>query len=302
MDKMSLLELEIDRPESHVAGLLSKLCPVVLYSGDSIRPKWRIGKRKLFQNLWVFIGSGKGVFSVGEKEFKVNKNDFVWVPPNTFNEMSGTSDEMRCIWCHLDLLYDSKRSKLFRVPDGVANLEPWKEYIQPPIGDPLIDSLGGLITLANPLHVKTLFQDLCKTHKIEPENSLKLAGIVYEILGEILNSHKRKDPIIGKMDRAVTLIREQLNHNLNVAALAKSVALSDSYFRTVFRKTQGAGPAAFHRELRIHEACNLMSHEGLNVSETAEALGFSGIQSFSRAFKDVMGISPKNYMKDVERR
>jgi AraC-like DNA-binding protein len=35
----------------------------------------------------------------------------------------------------------------------------------------------------------------------------------------------------------------------------------------------------------------------VNVSEIADALGFSNVHNFSRAFKSAMGVSPRAYKK-----
>lgn len=295
MMPLSLLELDVHRPGKQVARTLSRMCPVILYSGDSIRTTWHLGKRKIFNHLWVFIGSGEGVFSVGGDEFSVKANDFIWIPPDTIHEMSGTSARMHCIWCHIDLLYDDERSRLFRVPPGVCSLEPWSEFIQPAVDDERIDSLAGLVELANPLHVKMLFQELCRTHRLEPDRFLKLAGLALEIMDNILSSSLWKNPVDEKIAKAAMQIRGQLDRNLNVSELARDAGLSVSYLRLLFRKMHGTGPVAFHREARIREACNMMCHEGLNVSEVSNALGFSCVQSFSRAFKAVTGVSPKKY-------
>jgi AraC-like DNA-binding protein len=259
-----------------------------------VRPRWHIGERRIFNYLWVFIGSGEGLFKVGEKEFSVYENDFVWVPPDTLFEMRGISEKMHCIFAHVDLLYDSERSRLFRVPDGVRDLSPWKEFIHPPLGVECIDSLCGLVKLSNPLQVKILMEELCRTSKLRPEMSFKQAGLLLEIIQETLTSSRPVSPLDKKIEKATIYIRENLNSNLNVNALAKSIGLSASYFRSIFRKKYNMGPVAFHRHLRIKEACNLMLYEGLNVSETAEALGFANVHNFSRAFKDIMKISPSH--------
>lgn len=297
MNSLSLVELEYRKPDKEYLDILSKVRPVAVLCGDSVRSRWHVGERKIFNYLWVFIGSGEGVFKVGGKEFPVYENDFVWVPPDTLHEMRGVSEKMHCIFAHVDLLYDSERSRLFRVPSGVRDLSPWREFIHPPLGFECIDSLCGLVKLSNPLQVKMLMEELCRTNKLRPEMSLKQAGLLLEIIQETLNSSRPMTPLEKKIQKATIHIRENLKANLNVDALAKSIGLSASYFRAVFRKKYNMGPVAFHRCLRIREACNLMLYGGLNVSETAEALGFANVHNFSRAFKDVMRISPKHFTR-----
>lgn len=291
----ALAELEFSNPDEKTAKCLSRICPVVIHSGDSIRSRWHLGERKTFNYLWVFIGSGEGFFNVRGVEFAVKANDFIWIPPDTLHEMSGTSEKMHCIWAHIDLLFEPGRTHLFRVPAGIRDLAPWKEFIHPPFGDEAIDSLCGLINLSNPLQVKILLEELCRTYRLNPDMKLKLAGLILEILEEVIVTTRHKKNLDEKIAKTIVHIREHLNRNLNVGDLAKSIGLSISYFRKIFRTTYGIGPVAFHRKLRIREGCNLMINEGMNVSEAATALGFSSIHNFSRAFKEIMHISPKRF-------
>ena len=46
----------------------------------------------------------------------------------------------------------------------------------------------------------------------------------------------------------------------------------------------------------MRTAANMLCKEGFNVSETAEALNFSDIYTFSQLFKKEFGLSPKKYM------
>jgi AraC-like DNA-binding protein len=209
------------------------------------------------------------------------------------------SEKMHCIYAHVELLFSPERTRLFRIPGGVRDLSPWREFIHPAFGNKAIDSLCGVVKLANPLQVKMLFKELCKTHRLEPGRQFKLAGLVTEILDELLSSKRINNSLDRKIAEATVFIREHLSSNLDVKSLAKKFGLSSSYFRLLFRQTHRTAPVAFHRELRINEACNLMINEGLNVSETANSMGFSNIQNFSRAFKDVMRISPKKFCSGI---
>lgn len=46
----------------------------------------------------------------------------------------------------------------------------------------------------------------------------------------------------------------------------------------------------------MRTACNMLRNEELNVSETADALHFNDIYTFSQLFKKEVGLSPKKYM------
>ena len=61
--------------------------------------------------------------------------------------------------------------------------------------------------------------------------------------------------------------------------------ISDKYFREQFKKLYGSTPTQYLLGLRLSEAAKLISEGILDISEVAEAVGFSNIYYFSRMFK-----------------
>ena len=50
---------------------------------------------------------------------------------------------------------------------------------------------------------------------------------------------------------------------------------------------------------KIEEAKKLLREGEMSVSEIADILRYSGIHSFTRAFKNVTGFSPTAYIKSI---
>jgi len=292
-----LFELNIDRPSAQLAKCLSTLCPIVLHCGDVVRREWFDGERRLLNHFWFFIGSGKGTMKINGVEQEITANDLIWIPPDTLFEMRGTSPMMHCAYAHVDLLYSPSRSRLFHIPDGHSELGALRQWQEPPLGYEDIDSLCGLVKLKAPMHFKMLFQTLCHVYKTTPAATLKMAGIILEMLDEILSATAGGKPSDAKLEAAESHIRNHLNENLDVSALARQLGISPAHFRRIFTSVHGKGPVTFHRELRMQAACDMMLHEGYNVSETADFLGFSSIHSFSRTFSKTMNFPPKKYCK-----
>jgi AraC-like DNA-binding protein len=52
----------------------------------------------------------------------------------------------------------------------------------------------------------------------------------------------------------------------------------------------------------LKKAAQLLTIQGMNVTEVMYACGFSNAASFSTLFKKVYGMSPRDYMKEHEER
>jgi len=88
-----------------------------------------------------------------------------------------------------------------------------------------------------------------------------------------------------------------LETNTDLEALAQQLGVSYSRFRFAFKKQTGYAPRAFENIIKLNRARDLLLRERLSVSETANALGFSTVYYFSRAFKKQFSQSPQQWLK-----
>jgi len=56
------------------------------------------------------------------------------------------------------------------------------------------------------------------------------------------------------------------------------------------------------RNYRIQKACELLRNTDKKMYEIAFMVGYDNPQYFSSVFKNVMGISPKSYLREVQNR
>ncbi|MEI6168985.1 MAG: AraC family transcriptional regulator [bacterium] len=82
---------------------------------------------------------------------------------------------------------------------------------------------------------------------------------------------------------------------LSVTGVAKKIFTSTSYLRTCFQKVLGLKVVSYIRRARVFAACALLSRTDQNITNIAEACGFSSIYAFSRAFMQEIGQSPTHY-------
>ncbi len=83
----------------------------------------------------------------------------------------------------------------------------------------------------------------------------------------------------------------------DVEAISKSFNYSHDYLSKVFRKYTGISIEEYHRVRKLELAKLLLSQKSLSVTDISSRLYYSGVQSFSKAFKNHWGYSPKEYVK-----
>lgn len=97
--------------------------------------------------------------------------------------------------------------------------------------------------------------------------------------------------------RAYRFIREHYARNIGTADIAEHVKLSRSYLSDLYSRETGETLAETITRIRIEEACKLLEETDLKIYEIAEAVGFADGKTFARAFKRLVGCSPKEYMR-----
>ncbi|MCS4301428.1 helix-turn-helix domain-containing protein [Chryseobacterium sp. BIGb0232] len=93
---------------------------------------------------------------------------------------------------------------------------------------------------------------------------------------------------------AVDYIKRNLHQKLSIESIAKLAYVSKSNFFKMFKDELGTSPNDFILQERISKAKELLDTQN-SIKETAYQTGFSDTNYFTRVFKQLEGITPKNY-------
>lgn len=108
----------------------------------------------------------------------------------------------------------------------------------------------------------------------------------------------------GRGDRVIEYakeyIKENYKNNISLTEVADKVYLNANYLSEVFKKKVGKKFIDYLIELRIEESKRLLKKPGIKIYEVANEVGYKEHVSFNRAFKRIVGMSPKEYMKLVK--
>jgi transcriptional regulator GlxA family with amidase domain len=94
---------------------------------------------------------------------------------------------------------------------------------------------------------------------------------------------------------AVQYLREHLRDNLSVTTLAEKACMSEPHFYRCFKQQFGFSPVEFINRERIHQATQLLSTTGLNVTEIAFECGFNQANYFLKVFRRQLGVTPTQF-------
>ncbi len=92
-------------------------------------------------------------------------------------------------------------------------------------------------------------------------------------------------------------MRENPSGRPTLAMLSRKANLSPAHFSAMFRRRYGFAPIDYFLRLKIRRACTLLDTTDWPVSRVAAELGVEDALYFSRRFRRVMGLSPRDYRK-----
>ncbi len=87
---------------------------------------------------------------------------------------------------------------------------------------------------------------------------------------------------------------------LDVPSLAKIARVSEAHFIRTFRETFGETPHRYLQRRRVERSMYLLRETDRSVTEICMEVGFSSLGTFSRTFRDIMGVSPIAYRRGTE--
>jgi AraC-like DNA-binding protein len=100
-----------------------------------------------------------------------------------------------------------------------------------------------------------------------------------------------------QMSAAITSLHDEPAHGWTVEELGQRAGMSRSTFALRFKETVGVSPMEYMTRWRMLLAGDRMANTSDSVSEIAQSLGYESASAFTKAFKKIMGCSPREYSR-----
>ncbi len=97
------------------------------------------------------------------------------------------------------------------------------------------------------------------------------------------------------MGKALQYIEDNFHKDINLAVVSNYISVNYSYFSHTFKETTGSNFVDYVKTKRIKEAKKLLKETDNKVFEVGEMVGYKNPKQFARVFRELEGISPKEY-------
>lgn len=118
------------------------------------------------------------------------------------------------------------------------------------------------------------------------------------VIGELLELLPLEES--GEISRDITLqllnyCSEHYTEDITVSQVANALYISQSYVSKVFSNKLKYSFREYINTLRIHKAQALLKDSGKNILQIMSECGFKNQSSFNRIFRELCGVSPKEF-------
>lgn len=98
-------------------------------------------------------------------------------------------------------------------------------------------------------------------------------------------------------DTLLHYLEQNLDKHLTMEDVCRDNFISRSRVQRVFQECVGEGIISFHLRLKIEYSKLMIRKSTLNFTQISEALGFSSVHHFSKKFKQLVKMSPSDYVR-----
>ncbi len=143
----------------------------------------------------------------------------------------------------------------------------------------------------------------------QPGGSLIAQQLAYMMLIQALRLHLADAASAGRgwlsalsdkhMSIAIASMHNDPGYPWTLQSLAERVGMSRSVFALRFRETVGATPMEYLTRWRMLLAADRLKNSSDGLSAIAQSLGYESESAFGKAFRRVMGCSPRQYMRST---
>lgn len=131
----------------------------------------------------------------------------------------------------------------------------------------------------------------------DPPKTQSIATLAEILIGHILTENMLKPDSGEILQRATTFIHNNLDKDLSIKQISKSINISKSVLYDKFHANFHCTIGEYISRKRIKQAVTLLTETDLSMEEISQACGFSSASYFTKIFKQQRGITPLKFKK-----
>ncbi|SDZ63215.1 AraC-type DNA-binding protein [Evansella caseinilytica] len=230
-----------------------------------------------------YILSGKGIFKTEEATYKLKKGQGFFICPGHVTYYEADVDDP---WEYYWVGFYGHQAEAFVKEINLSVKAP-------------------IFTYENDNRLQQLFQQLISIETTDTPGEMRIHGLLYLILSELVCSDGRKQTPEKRVNKEVYVnkvtdfIEMNYAHQITVTQIADYVGLDRSYLGSLFKSSTNTSIQEYLINYRISKACSLLYNSDLSIGNISRSVGYEDPLLFSKIFKKYKGVSPKKFRNQL---
>ncbi|RED22515.1 AraC-like protein [Flavobacterium cutihirudinis] len=252
----------------------------VTHIGYYPNAKYHFRKRSkgALENILIYCENGKGSITFENEQFSLTKDQAFIIPAHKAHSYEAEiSKPWSIYWLHFKGLNTSLHSS---ISGKIINLSDTRSSDRLNLFEEIYQNLEMGFSPDN-----LEYSSICLQHF--------LASIKYT--DQFLKIKTADAEVLDIIPMSIIYMKNNLTTKITLHEIAQHVGYSSSYFGTLFLEKTSSTPMDYYNQLKIQKSCSLLQFSTMKIKEIAYHLGYYDPFHFSKSFRVVMEISPREY-------
>lgn len=265
--------------------------PIQLYRIDKTHPRYEMTLHWHREIEIVKVLSGKLSLFVNNREYSLSGGDIALIGSRDMHRAFPCEARYECIVFDLNMLSRNAPSRIAGYVLPLLSESKISTVVISPKSRELCESVDSLFDC---MREEGEFYELCAYSLMSKMIYLLYReGVVREGEDAQIPTHNRN--MISKL---IKWIEKNYAEKITLQSLACVVNVSEKYLCRFFKEYTGKTPIDYVNTLRIERAAEMLAL-GSSVTEAAISSGIGDMSYFSKIFKRLKGVSPRQYCKST---
>ncbi len=269
--------------------------------GTSLLKMWSVsvpsGNRVLQRHGHIcfeitLVERGSGVYTVGEKDYRMEKGDIFIFASNEQHCITEVSSKgLEIINLHFEPRYLWGYSADSLSEESINLCFSHNKDFENRIKESDASELKKIFH-----KIKAEFEQQNKEYKLTVKSLLNLflIRLIRDFDYSEQSTPLRRDRL-HSIRRVINYIDNHLCEDLSLISLSDIAGMTPNYFSSLFHNVSGITLWDYINSKRIDKAIRLLNEKDITILEIAVSCGFNNTANFNKAFKKVTGMTPTQY-------
>lgn len=242
--------------------------------------KYHFRKRSkgALENILIYCENGKGFITLEGEQFSLSKDQAFIIPANKAHSYEAEfSKPWSIYWLHFKGLNTSLHSS---ISGKIINLGDTRSTDRLNLFEEIYQNLEMGFSPDN-----LEYSSICLQHFF--------ASIKYT--DQFLKIKTADAEVLDIIPMSIIYMKNNLTTKITLHEIAQHVGYSSSHFGALFLEKTASTPMDYYNQLKIQHSCSLLQFSTMKIKEIAYHLGYYDPFHFSKSFRAVMEISPREY-------